>query len=125
MANLTFYEDARRCLRPSGVFVMNLAGEKISSFAQLDWIREVFGESVIAVPVDNESNRVVFAQKDKHFEPRWKWLLWQARRLKGLFGLEFPHYVQQFKRCYEDDVARHVKREAYASAPAPPPVAAR
>jgi Spermine/spermidine synthase domain len=60
LANLKFYEDARRCLRPTGVFVMNLAGEKITYLAHLDWIREVFGEAVIAVPVDGESNYEVF-----------------------------------------------------------------
>jgi spermidine synthase len=125
LANSNFYEDARRCLRPNGVFVMNLAGEKITYLARLDWIREVFGEAVIAVPVEGASNYVVFAQKDRYFEPRWKWLLWQAKRLKGLFGLEFPTYVQQFKRCYDDDVRRHVKREEYARTAAPRPVGAR
>ena len=104
LANLKFYEDARRCLSPTGVFVVNLAGEKVTYLAHLDWIREVFGETVIAVPVERGSNYVVFAQKDTHFEPRWKWLLWQARRLEGLFGLKFPTYVQQLKRCYNLDV---------------------
>jgi hypothetical protein len=80
LANLKFYEDARRCLRPTGVFVMDLARQKITYLAHLDWIREVFGEAVIAVPVDGESNYEVFAQKDRHFEPRWKLLLWQAKR---------------------------------------------
>ena len=105
LANLKLYEDARRCLRPTGVFVMNLAGEKITYLAHLDWIREVFGEAVIAVPVDGESNYEVFAQKDRHFEPRWKLLLWQAKRPKGVFGMEFPTYVQQLKRRYNVDVA--------------------
>ena len=125
LGNLRFYEDARRCLRPNGVFVMNLTGEKITYLAHLDWIREVFGEAAIALPVEGESNYVVFAQKDSHFEPRWKWLLWQAKRLKGLFGLEFPTYVQQLKRCYDDDVGRHVKHEEYARTAAPRPVGAR
>jgi len=125
LANSKFYEDARRCLCPNGVFVMNLAGERITALAHLDCIREVFGEAVIAVPVEGESNYVVFAQKDRYFEPRWKWLLLQARRLQDLFGLEFPAYVQQFKRCYDDDVGRHVKPEESARTAAASPVAAR
>jgi len=104
LANLAFYENARRCLTANGVFVMNFAGEQTSYLGHLDWIRGVFGEAVFAVPVDAGSNYVVFAQKDRHFEPRWKWLFWQAKRLESLFGLEFPAYVQQLKRSYNVDV---------------------
>jgi hypothetical protein len=47
---------------------------------------------------------VVFASKVTHFEPQWKWLLAQAKRLEGLFGLKFSTYVQRLKQCYELDV---------------------
>lgn len=118
-ANETFYNNAHRCLCSTGVFVMNLAGEQTASLAHLDRIRQVFAESTIAVPVKGESNCLVFAQKDGLFEPRWKWLLWQARRLKELFGLEFPAYVQELKRCYDVDLGRHVRREEYTTTIAP------
>jgi spermidine synthase len=112
-----FYSNAHRCLCSTGVFVMNLSGEQTASLAHLDRIRRVFAEATIAVPVECDSNCVVFGQKGS-FEPRWKWLLWQARRLKELFGLEFPAYVQQLKRCYDADLRRDVNQEEYARAAA-------
>lgn len=101
LANPRFYENARRCLSPTGMLVMNLAGERTACLSHLRWIRDVFGESVIAAPIDDSSNCVVFASKDRHFEPQWKWLSSQARRLEDLFGLEFCTYVKQLKQCYE------------------------
>ncbi len=125
LANLEFYENARRCLSANGVFVMNLAGGKTTQPAHLNWIQEVFGEGVFAVPVDGGGSHVVFAQKDRHFEPRWKGFLWQAKRLESVFGLKFPTYLQQFKRCYDVDAERRVKREEYGGTAALPPIGAR
>jgi spermidine synthase len=104
LASSQFYENARRCLSPTGMLVMHVAGEQTSCLSHLGWIRDVFGEVVITVPIDDGSNYVVFASKDRHFEPQWKWLLAQARRLEGLFGLDFSAYVQQLKQCYELEV---------------------
>ncbi len=104
LATSQFYENALRCLSPTGMLVMHIAGEQTNCLSHLSWIRDVFDESVIAVPVEDGSNYVVFASKDRHFEPQWKWLLCQARRLEGLFGLEFPTYVQQLKQCYDPEV---------------------
>jgi hypothetical protein len=44
---------------------------------------------------------VVFAQKDRNFEPQWKWLLCQARRLEGLLGLQFSTFVRRLKQSYD------------------------
>jgi spermidine synthase len=101
LANPEFYENARRCLSPAGMFVMNLAGDRTACLSHLSWIRDVFGEAVIAVLVDDGGNYVVVASKDRPFEPQWKWLLCQARRLQDLFGLEFPAYVKQLKRSHD------------------------
>lgn len=101
LAHPGFYESARRCLSPAGMFVMNLAGDRTTCLSHLRRIREVFGEAVIAVLTDDCGNSVVFASKDRSFQPQWKWLLCQARRLEDLFGLEFSTYVKQLKQCYE------------------------
>jgi spermidine synthase len=101
LANPRFYENARRCLSPTGMFVMNLAGDRTTCLSHLNWIRDVFGEAVIAVLMDDNHNYVVLASKDRLSEPQWKWLLCQARRLEDLFGLEFPTYVKQLKQCYD------------------------
>jgi spermidine synthase len=114
-ASPEFYGNAYRCLCSAGVFVMNLAGQETAALGHLDRIRRAFADATIAVPA-GDSDCIVFAQKDNCFEPRWKWLLWQARRLKELFGLEFPAYLQQLKRCYDTDPSRHVKHDEYARA---------
>src|SRR5206468_10439608 len=73
LANRGFYENARRCLSPTGMFVMNLAGDRTACLSHLSWIRDVFGEAVIAVLIDDSGNCVAFAAKDRSFEPQWKW----------------------------------------------------
>jgi hypothetical protein len=104
---------------------MNVAEDQSAAAAHLDWIRRVFAEATIAVPVEGDSNCLVFAQKDSRFEPRWKWLLWQARRLRELLGLEFPAYLQQLKRCYDADPLRRAKQEEYTRVVAPRPLGAQ
>jgi len=104
LASSQFYENARRCLSPTGMLVMHVAGDQTSCLCHLGWIRDAFADAVITVPIEDGSNYVVFASKDSHFEPQWKWLLCQARRLEGLFGLEFYSYVQQLRQCYELEV---------------------
>ena len=86
-----------------GVFVMNLAGERATCVALLEWMRAVFREAVIAVPVEG-GNYVVFGQDQRHFDPQWKWLVSHAKRLESFFGLNFPSYVQELRRCYQLDV---------------------
>jgi spermidine synthase len=100
LANPGFYENARRCLSPAGVFVMNLAGDRSGYLAHLAWIRKIFGAAVIAVPAADEGNCVVFAQKEMHAQPQWKWLVCHAKRLESLFGLKFSTYVHELKRSY-------------------------
>ncbi len=105
LANPGFYESARRCLSPGGIFVMNLAGEQTTWLSHLRWIRNVFSDEVIAGVTDDSGNCVVFAAKDRPFQPQWRWLAYQATRLEALFGLEFSTYVKQLKRCYEPQIA--------------------
>ena len=104
LANPGFYESARRCLSPAGIFVMDLAGDRITCLSHLRWIRGVFAEAVIAVLTDDSGNHVVFAAKARAFQPQWKWLLCQARRLEDLFGLEFSTYVKQLKQYYDSKI---------------------
>jgi spermidine synthase len=109
LGNVRFYEDARRRLHPAGVLVMNLTADARSCPTHVGWIHEVFGDSVIAVPVADGHNWVVFAFKDLRFRPRWKWLDSLARRLKERLGLEFPRYVTKLARCHELDVAGRIE----------------
>lgn len=99
LANPGFYENAWRCLSPTGMFVMNIAGDRSTRLSHLSWIRGVFGEAVIALLMEDSRNYVVFASKDRFFEPQWKWLVCHARRLEDLFGLEFSTYVKRLKQC--------------------------
>jgi len=104
LAHSVFDEDARRRLMPRGMFVLNLAAGPATYRSHLGWIRDVFGEAVMPVPSDDSGNHVVFASKDRHFQPQWKWLLFHARSLEFQFGLEFSTYARQLKRCYEFEV---------------------
>jgi spermidine synthase len=100
LGNPEFYRNARRCISPGGIFVINLAGDQSVYLRHLEWIHEVFGEAVMGVLVDDDSNCMVFARKDVPAEPQWRWLLCHAQRLEELFGLSFRDYVRELGRSY-------------------------
>ena len=108
LAEAAFYEDAHRCLSANGIFVMNIAGDKAGYGPHLEQICRLFGENVIALPVKDDGNFIVFAFKDPDFAPRWKWLKSIAVELRSRCGLDFPRFAQQLERGQRLKLARRM-----------------
>ncbi|HET6720383.1 MAG TPA: fused MFS/spermidine synthase [Rhodocyclaceae bacterium] len=101
VTQLSFYQLARQRLSKSGILVANISGESAERRAHLDLIREAFGDNLLVANVDDGSNHIIFAFRDPHFEPRWKWIASQAQAMKARFGLDLPKIAAEFRRNQE------------------------
>ncbi|WP_454457425.1 fused MFS/spermidine synthase [Thauera phenylacetica] len=86
-----FHANAFRHLGGRGVLVMNLAGARESFAPHVARLLEVFDERVIAMPVREDGNHILFAFRDPAFAPRWNWMRSQAHALQARTGLDFPN----------------------------------
>ena len=92
---LEFYENARRCLTPGGVFVINVCGDWQNRTAHLLKIRQAFGDAFLTMQARLDGNVIVLAFKDSSPDIRPDLLGVTAEDLKRRFGLDFPRYVRR------------------------------
>lgn len=106
LANREFFENAFAKLAGNGVLVINLAGEKESYEGLIGEAMHVFDDQVIVISVPDDGNYVLYAFKERYFEPRWRWLHNYAKELRAKFGLDFPAFVQKMERSTKLGLAR-------------------
>jgi spermidine synthase len=110
LANREFFENAFEKLSGNGVLVINLAGEKDTYAGLIGEAMHVFDDQVIVISVPDDGNHILYAFKERYFEPRWRWLHNYAKELRAKFGLDFPAFVQKMERSSKLGFAR---REAF------------
>lgn len=106
LANREFFENAYTKLAGNGVLVINLAGEKETYAGLIGEAMHVFDDQVIVISVPDDGNHVLYAFKERYFEPRWRWLHNYAKELRAKFGLDFPAFVQKMERSTKLGLAR-------------------
>jgi spermidine synthase len=106
LANREFFDNAYAKLSGNGVLVINLAGEKETYAGLVGEAMHVFDDQVIVISVPDDGNHVLYAFKERHFEPRWRWLHNYAKELRAKFGLDFPAFVQKMERSTKLGLAR-------------------
>lgn len=94
-----FHADAHRHLSGRGILVMNVAGAREGYAPHVARLLETFDERVIAIPVREDGNHILFAFRDPQFAPRQTWMRSQAKALQARFGLDFPAFAQQLESC--------------------------
>lgn len=102
-----FYASAQRRLSPGGVLVANLAGAQGERVAHLAMIHEVFGDGMLAVPVADEENAIVFAFRNRDFQPLWPWLGSQAKSMRERYEIDFPYIARRMELSRK---ARYLER---------------
>ena len=106
LANRAFFENAHAKLAGNGVLVINLAGEKESYAGLIGEAMHAFDDQVIVISVPDDGNHVLYAFKERYFEPRWRWLHNYAKELRAKYGLDFPAFVQKMERSSKLGLAR-------------------
>ena len=106
LANREFFENAYAKLAGNGVLVINLAGDKESYAGLIGEVMHAFDDQVIVISVPDDGNHVLYAFKERYFEPRWRWIHNYAKELRAKFGLDFPAFVQKMERSSKLGLAR-------------------
>ena len=106
LANREFFENAYAKLSGNGVLVVNLAGDKDSYAGLIGEAMHVFDDQVIVISVPDDGNHILYAFKEKYFEPRWRWLHNHAKELRARLGLDFPAFAQKMERSAKLGFAR-------------------
>ena len=106
LANREFFDKAYAKLSGNGVLVINLAGDKETYAGLIGEAMHVFDDQVVVISVPDDGNHVLYAFKERHFEPRWRWLHNYAKELRAKFGLDFPAFVQKMERSTKLGLAR-------------------
>lgn len=90
-----FLQSACRALSTLGVFVMNLVADREVCGSCTEEIRSVFGDPVIAVPVPDGGNVVVFAGHALRSRRRLNAATRSAQCIEAKLGLRFPTLLQE------------------------------
>jgi spermidine synthase len=106
LANQEFFDNAHAKLAGNGVLVINLAGEKESYAGLIGEAMQAFDDQVIVISVPEDGNHMLYAFKERNFDPRWRWLHNYAKELRARFGLDFPAFVTKMERSSKLGLAR-------------------
>jgi spermidine synthase len=52
---------------------------------------------------------MLYAFKDRDFDPRWRQLANRAKELRARHGLDFPRFVDKMERAAKQGVARRLR----------------
>lgn len=99
LASREFLLRAHGALSASGILIMNLAGEESRYCDLIDETREIFDHQTIQVHARDDGNHILFAFKQRPFEPDWKQLKQRAKELKAQHGLDFPVFAQKLEQA--------------------------
>lgn len=113
LANRDFFANAFAKLAGNGVLVINLAGERETYSGMIGEALEAFDDQVIVISVPEDGNHVLFAFKERHFTPRWRWLHNFAKELRSRHGLDFPAFAHQLERSARLGLARREGRRRH------------
>ncbi len=110
LANRDFFASAFAKLSGNGILVINLAGEKEAYAGPIGEAMNAFDGQVIVLSVPEDGNHILFAFKERHFEPRWRSLHNFAKELRARFDLDFPAFVHKLERSTRLGLARRETR---------------
>ncbi len=105
-----FFDGIKTLLTEEGILAINLWGTDKDLFQQVAWnMGRVFDWRILFLPVRKRGNIIGFAFSDKVAKPTLKQLQQKARQLELQYQLEFPVFVQDFKRNNTNVLKRVIK----------------
>ena len=106
-----FFDNCRTLLTKDGMLVINLWGTDKDLFKQVSWnIGRVFGWRMLFLPVRGRGNIIGFAFGEACTKPSMKALLAKADQLEQQYQLEFPTFMQDFKRNNSTAINRIINK---------------
>ncbi|MCK4841411.1 MAG: spermine synthase [Methylococcales bacterium] len=99
VSNENFFDGCRSLLKDDGLLVINLWGTNKDLFQSVAWnIGRVFEWKVLFLPVRKRGNVIGFAFRENAPKYTMKELREKAKQLEQQYQINFPSFVQDFKR---------------------------
>lgn len=106
-----FFDGCRTLLTDDGLLAINLWGSNKDQFQQVTWnMGRVFEWRILFLPVRKRGNIIGFAFGKNMSKPTMKELLIKAKQLEQQYQLEFPTFIQDFKRNNSSVINRVIKK---------------
>lgn len=106
-----FFDDCHRLLNKNGLLVINLWGTDKALFQQVAWnLGRIFERRVLYLPVRNRGNVIGFAFGEDFPKHSLKQLVDKAKQLEQQYQLEFPLFLQDFRRYNPSAIQRVFKK---------------
>ncbi|PKM11342.1 MAG: spermine synthase [Gammaproteobacteria bacterium HGW-Gammaproteobacteria-3] len=94
-----FFDSCKTLLKYDGILAINLWGTDKALFQQVAWhLGQIFNWRILFLPVRGRGNIIGFAFNEGVAKPTLKILKNRALTLEQHYHLEFPAFVQDFKR---------------------------
>lgn len=106
-----FFDNCRTLLTGNGLLAINLWGTDEHHFKHIAWnIGRIFDWRILFLPVRQRGNIICFAFGKNMPKPSMKELQHKARLLEQQYHLEFPVFVQDFKRNNNKVLSRVIRK---------------
>ncbi len=106
-----FFDHCRTLLADNGLLAINLWGTDKALFQSVAWnMGRVFDWRILFLPVRRRGNIIGFAFGEAMPKPSFKELQAKAKYLEHRYQLEFPIFVQDFKRNNNKVLDRVLKK---------------
>jgi spermidine synthase len=110
VSSATFFDNCRTLLAKDGLLVINLWGTDKNMFREVNWnLGRMFDQRVLFLPVRGRGNIIGFAFGEQMAVPGMKQLIENAKLLELRYQLEFPTFMQDFKRNNASVINRIIK----------------
>lgn len=111
VSSLNFFDNCRTLLSKKGLLVINLWGTDKELFHQVTWnLGQVFQWRILFLPVRNRGNIIGFAFGEQFPRLNMKDLTEKAKQLEQQYQLEFPTFLQDFKRQNPSTINRVINK---------------
>lgn len=105
-----FFDNCRTLLTKNGLLVINLWGTDKQMFQQVSWnMGRMFDSRMLFLPVRGRGNIIGFAFGEEMPKPALQELINKAKLLEQRYQLEFPTFMQDFKRNNASGLKRVIK----------------
>lgn len=110
VSSATFFDNCRTLLKKDGLMVINLWGTDKNMFREVNWnLGLMFEQRMLFLPVRGRGNIIGFAFGERMPKPGMKDLIEKAKLLEQRYQLEFPTFIQDFKRNNASVINRIIK----------------
>lgn len=99
VCGMSFYDNCRDRLSPTGVLGINLwSGDFISARDMIEDISDSFEGNILKLPVEGKDNIIALATKGVKLKKQLRGVVARSKALESLTGVEYNHFYRQLRK---------------------------